>query len=342
MASSVAMHVSSVRTAAAPRSARVAVGRRVAAPLPTTPTARHGAAAPRPGATARRAATLVRASGDASAEPKRIKLGVVGGSNLTDSKLFEKLTRRLVETKYGDVTIYDCDKDDAEQIAFVRRHYAQPDESYVPPHAVNSHAFLKAFANAGVNRILLVCSVGSLRADKIPPHSIIMPNDYIALWNTTTYAQNSKLGELLPTFDMSGRESGLQALRDGGFDKKMNLVDDEAVYVQTRGPRFETKAEVRALNMLGGDLVGMTGVSEVVLCNELRIPVTMLCFCDNYANGLVEEDGQDAYTQFYANVQAQMETVEAAVGTVMQALLKDEPASVDSNGAAKPEPLMSR
>lgn len=135
MASSVAIHVSSVRTAAAPRSARVAAGRRVAAPLPTTPTARHGAAAPRPGATARRAApaarraaTLVRASGDAAAEPKRIKLGVVGGSNLTDSKLFEKLTRRLVETKYGDVTIYDCDKDDAEQIAFVRRHYAQPDE----------------------------------------------------------------------------------------------------------------------------------------------------------------------------------------------------------------------
>jgi len=290
------------------------------------------------GRAARSTGTVMAASGNAK---QKIKLGVVGGSNLTDSKLFEKLTRKLVETKYGDVTIYDCEPDDEEQIAFVRRHYAQHDESYVPPHAVNSHAFLKAFANTGVNRILLVCSVGSLRADKIPPHSIIMPNDYIALWNTATYATNSKLGELLPTFDLDGRVAGLNALREGGFDKKMNLVDDEAVYVQTRGPRFETKAEVRALNLMGGDLVGMTGVSEVVLCNELRIPVTMLCFCDNYANGLVEEEGgQDAYTQFYANVQAQMDTVEAAVGTVMQALLKDT--LPESKNGAKPETLMSR
>jgi hypothetical protein len=29
-------------------------------------------------------------------------------------------------------------------------------------------------------------------------------------------------------------------------------------------------------------------VSEVVLCNELRMPVSMVCFCDNYANGITD------------------------------------------------------
>jgi 5'-methylthioadenosine phosphorylase len=44
---------------------------------------------------------------------------------------------------------------------------------------------------------------------------------------------------------------------------RMKLVECGATYVQTRGPRFETKAEIRALGVMGGDVVGMTGVSEV-------------------------------------------------------------------------------
>lgn len=198
---------------------------------------------------------------------------------------------------------------------------------------------MSAFKRLGVNRILAVCSVGSLQKDKIPPHSIIMPDDYLSFWNTATFAEDSKIGELLPSFDMDGRTSGLNALMEAGYDKRMHLVTNGAVYVQSRGPRFESRAESRALNMLGGDIVGMTGVSEVVLANELRIPITMLCFADNYANGINDDSEMDAYTQFYSNVQAQLETVEGAVGTVMQALLK---ADAKGTNGHKPDMLLSR
>ena len=117
------------------------------------------------------------------------------------------------------------------------------------------------------------------------------------------------------------------------------LMDMCLVAVQARGPRFEAKAESRALKMLGGDVVGMTGVSEVVLANELRIPVAMLGFCDNYCNGIDDTANADAYTQFYANVQAQMDTVEGAVETVMKSLLTAGAAGL--NGY-KPETLLSR
>ena len=43
-----------------------------------------------------------------------------------------------------------------------------------------------------------VCSVGSLVYGHIPPHSIIFPDDYLALWNMATYATDDKSGELLP------------------------------------------------------------------------------------------------------------------------------------------------
>ena len=106
--------------------------------------------------------------------------------------------------------------------------------SYVPPHLVNSRGIMRAFERLGVDRILLVCSVGSLQKDTIPPHSIVMPNDYMAFWNTATFAENDKIGELVPSFDLDGRTSGLNALLDKGYDKKMNLVTDDVVYVQVQ------------------------------------------------------------------------------------------------------------
>lgn len=164
-----------------------------------------------------------------------------------------------------------------------------------------------------------MCSVGSLVKGHVPPHSIIFPDDYIALWNMATYATDDKSGELLPELDPGSRAAALAAVQATDIPRRMKLVECGAVYVQTRGPRFETKAEIKALGFMGGDVVGMTGVSEVVLCNELRMPVSMVCFCDNYANGINDEI--DAYNEFYANVKSNMETVEETVGIVIDALL---------------------
>jgi 5'-methylthioadenosine phosphorylase len=57
------------------------------------------------------------------------------------------------------------------------------------------------------------------------------------------------------------------------------------VYVQTRGPRIETVAEVRALAKVA-DIVGMTVASEATLACELGMEFAALCTVDNYANGL--------------------------------------------------------
>ncbi len=58
-------------------------------------------------------------------------------------------------------------------------------------------------------------------------------------------------------------------------------------YVQTRGPRFETVAEIAALSRFA-DLVGMTLASEATLARELGMPFAAVCTVDNYANGLAD------------------------------------------------------
>ena len=59
-------------------------------------------------------------------------------------------------------------------------------------------------------------------------------------------------------------------------------------YVCTEGPRFETPAEIRMFAKLGGDLVGMTSVPEVVLAREVQMCYATICMVTNYAAGIAE------------------------------------------------------
>eukprot|EP00930_Biecheleria_cincta_P027558 TRINITY_DN19334_c0_g3_i1.p1 TRINITY_DN19334_c0_g3~~TRINITY_DN19334_c0_g3_i1.p1 ORF type:complete len:321 (+),score=46.98 TRINITY_DN19334_c0_g3_i1:31-963(+) len=62
-------------------------------------------------------------------------------------------------------------------------------------------------------------------------------------------------------------------------------LEDSMVYVNTVGPRFETRAEIRAYRGVG-HVVGMTCGREWALCEELSVPYCLICFCDNACNGL--------------------------------------------------------
>lgn len=61
--------------------------------------------------------------------------------------------------------------------------------------------------------------------------------------------------------------------------------EKSVVYVNTIGPRFETRAEIRAYQGVG-HVVGMTCAREWALCEEVSVPYCLICFCDNACNGL--------------------------------------------------------
>jgi 5'-methylthioadenosine phosphorylase len=65
-------------------------------------------------------------------------------------------------------------------------------------------------------------------------------------------------------------------------------VEDKAVLAATEGPRYETPAEIRMLQKLGSDIVGMTGSPEVFLARELEICYSAVCFISNMAAGMQE------------------------------------------------------
>jgi len=63
-------------------------------------------------------------------------------------------------------------------------------------------------------------------------------------------------------------------------------VKGKGTYVCTEGPRFETPAEIKMYSSLGGELVGMTSVPEVVLAREAEMCYCTLAMVTNFAAGI--------------------------------------------------------
>jgi 5'-methylthioadenosine phosphorylase len=83
-----------------------------------------------------------------------------------------------------------------------------------------------------------------------------------------------------PGFDEGLRLILLRAAENLNLD-----IVKHGVYVQSKGPRLETPAEVRFFSSLG-DVVGMTVASEATLAKEVGVGYACICSVDNYANGM--------------------------------------------------------
>lgn len=189
-------------------------------------------------------------------------LGIIGGTSLVFSNL-PPLEKRSVSTPYGSAEIL------TGEIVMLMRH-----QHGLAPHRINHRANLAALAIAGADRIVAFGSSGSLRPE-IAPGSLLIPTDYISLTDIPSIHDHS-IGHVRPEIsrELAGQLSAcIPSARSGG------------VYVQTRGPRIETVAEVKALAGIA-DVVGMTVASEATLACELGMQFAALCTVDNYANGL--------------------------------------------------------
>jgi 5'-methylthioadenosine phosphorylase len=164
----------------------------------------------------------------------------------------------------------------------LHRHGSERDPAaYVPPHRIDHAANLRSLQAAGCDRVLAVCSAGSLK-EEIAVGSLVCPDDFIALQLGITTFDDAR-GHLPPGFDQEWRARVLAASRSGPA-----AFEDGGVYWQTIGPRFETPAEIRMMAP-HCDLVGMTMASECIVAGELGLSYAAICVVDNLANGIGDE-----------------------------------------------------
>jgi 5'-methylthioadenosine phosphorylase len=196
---------------------------------------------------------------------------IIAGTSLLNSGIFSNWDQIPVETPYGKVTVRK-----ASQHLFVQRHGTKT----APPHRINHHGNIWALKSLGVEGVIAINSVGSLKTN-LKPGTFLIPDDFIAKFTVPTF------------FDYEARYT--IPTMDGDYAHRLHKVctslEVEAVfggiYIQTHGPRFETRAEINVLKK-EGDVVGMTMASEATLCMEQSIPYVSLCSIDNYCNGIIK------------------------------------------------------
>jgi 5'-methylthioadenosine phosphorylase len=220
-----------------------------------------------------------------------MKVAFISGTSIVNSQLFAAWEVKTIETKFGPVTY----KSRGDQVLINRHGYAFP----LPPHSINCRANIRALADLGLEDVVSLNSVGSLKKE-LPPGTFVSCSDYVGLQQgpATYFDQELKGGAPVIANNLIPK---LVAELAPEFK-----IQTGKVYVQMRGPRFETKAEIRIVQHWG-DVIGMTTAHEADLCTELGLRYNSLALLDNYANGL--EGTEIDFAKFKDLVQSNQERV---------------------------------
>ena len=213
----------------------------------------------------------------------------------------------IVETSYGNVPLL-CVQSGINELFFVERHHG---EGTTPPHSISHHANIMALANAGVDAILAICSVGTLTAD-FPPGSVGYAHQYIDFTGVESTFSNddARFTSMTEPFDKSMNE-----ILDEVLSKLQPGLKLGRTYWLAHGPHFETKAEIDAIERLGGEVVGMTMPRECKLAAELAIPYSAIIVSSNWAAG--REPGDSSKDLDHEEVSS---TAESKLGPVIECI----------------------
>lgn len=147
---------------------------------------------------------------------------------------------------------------------------------------------IRVFRLLGIQKVILTNAVGAVNTD-YEPGDIVVIKDHIKL-NGASPLRGPNIEEFGKRFcDTSKmytpelRELALTLAKD------TSLKVHEGVYMYMPGPQFETPAEIRAIRILGGDVVGMSTVTEAITAAHCGMMVLCLSVVTNMAAGVLEQ-----------------------------------------------------
>lgn len=232
-------------------------------------------------------------------------LAIIGGTGVYNPEMLDQVSSITIDTPYGAVTC-QTGLHAGKSVAFIPRHGKHHS---IPPHLINYRANIWALKKLGVRQILATTAVGSLnRAMK--PGDFVLPDQFLDFTKlrVSSFYEGGERGVV--HVDMTSPYCNELRHIVSSSAKVLNLsAHNGGCYVCTEGPRFETAAEIRAFEILGGDLVGMTGVPEAVLAREAEMCYVTVSMVTNFAAGispnlLTHKEVLDTMKQNAANIQA--------------------------------------
>ena len=176
-----------------------------------------------------------------------------------------------------------------------RRFYVLPRhgerEYRVSAPFVNYRANIWALKELGVRRIVAWSGPGALSSE-YRIGQFVLPHDLLDLTRRRpgTFFEDKGIGLLRqrPVFCPALEDALAQVLTEMALDAGRG-----GVYAVCEGPRLETPAEVRMLQRMGADLVGMTLAPEAFLARELEICYHPITYVTDYGEGVAEMESEE-------------------------------------------------
>lgn len=147
-------------------------------------------------------------------------------------------------------------------------------------------AVLKAL---GIEKIIMTNAAGGINTE-YKPGDFVMISDHIKFFDDSPLrGEDASIFGTGRFFDMSDTYSEYLRNRVAGeFTDETGIALKSGVYAFMPGPQFETPAEIRALRVLGADLVGMSTVPEVIMAAACNIKVLGISVVTNMAAGVLQ------------------------------------------------------
>ncbi|PTX99923.1 S-methyl-5'-thioadenosine phosphorylase [Verrucomicrobia bacterium LW23] len=209
----------------------------------------------------------------------KVKIACIGGSGLYNLEAFELQEDREMHTPFGapsdKIRIGTLA---GQPVAFLPRHGRH--HSYLPaevPHRANIHALKQL----GVEWIISISAVGSLREEKAPGH-VVLPDQFVD--RTKGRAPCTFFGRgIVAHIAFAHPVSHLlqEALYDASLEAGAT-VHKGGTYVNMEGPQFSTLAESNTYRAAGYDIIGMTNVVEAKLAREAEMAYATMAMVTDY------------------------------------------------------------
>ncbi|MEI6971953.1 MAG: S-methyl-5'-thioadenosine phosphorylase [bacterium] len=213
-------------------------------------------------------------------------IGIIGGSGLYEMKELQSIKRRTVKTPFGNPSDkFTCGILEGREVVFLPRHGVG---HHILPSEINSRANICGMKMLGVDRVISVSAVGSLRA-AYRPGDIVLPDQYFD--RTKGSERHTFFGGGIvahvsfgdPSCDKLRKAIAGTARRFISREWKKDVrVKDRGVYVNMEGPAFSTRAESNVYRKLGFDIIGMTSLAEAKLCREAGLCYQAMAMVTDY------------------------------------------------------------
>jgi len=207
-----------------------------------------------------------------------IRIGVIGGSGLYAMDGLVVREERQIETPWGEPSdAFILGELDGRQVAFLARHGRG---HRILPTELNFRANIYGFKKLGVEFLISVSAVGSMKIEYAPGH-IVVPDQFFdrTRHRPDTFFGNGIVAHVSLAHPVSAALAGVlhEAARGEGA-----TVHRGGTYLNMEGPQFSTRAESMVYRQWGVDVIGMTNLQEAKLAREAEMAYASLAMVTDY------------------------------------------------------------